>query len=201
MCKGIKISKRNDIGPLAVTLVGNSLIESLEMEFGSRQLLEVCERQSYLVGQLLAAQLFRFCRDYLLSPSFRHDSREVWDFLSDLNLDIKFDHHGHLFVEVEGYPTFDNDPYYEDHICYGSESISYSPRHRRERRGHIVYHIHNLTINLTADVIHQLNVNPKEVVNMIHERLKDEVENIEVHRLPPDKGTAATTTCQDIQNE
>ncbi len=36
-------------------------------------------------------------------------------------------------------------------------------------RGTIVYHIHNLNVYLTAEVVTQLNVNPQKVVNLIQD--------------------------------
>jgi len=39
-----------------------------------------------------------------------------------------------------------------------------------------VYVIQNLNINLTAEVIHQLNMNPQEVINHYHELIQREIE-------------------------
>lgn len=44
--------------------------------------------------------------------------------------------------------------------------------------GKTVYQIQNLNIYITAEVVHQLNVNPQEVINHYHELIKAEVEKI-----------------------
>ena len=38
-----------------------------------------------------------------------------------------------------------------------------------------VYHIQNLNVYLTAEVVHQLNMNPGQVINMVQENLEKEV--------------------------
>lgn len=45
-------------------------------------------------------------------------------------------------------------------------------------KGNTYYIIQNLNIYLTADVVQQLNINPKEVINNIHEQIKAEVEKV-----------------------
>ena len=42
------------------------------------------------------------------------------------------------------------------------------------QQGTTIIHIHNLaiTINLTADVVHQLNMNPEEVINQLTEQIQ-----------------------------
>lgn len=42
----------------------------------------------------------------------------------------------------------------------------------------IIYQIQNLNIYITAEVVHQLNVNPQEVINQYHELIKAEVEKM-----------------------
>ena len=48
----------------------------------------------------------------------------------------------------------------------------------RDDKGNTYYIIQNLNIYLTVDVVQQLNINPKEVINNIHEQIKAEVEKI-----------------------
>lgn len=60
----------------------------------------------------------------------------------------------------------------------GVESASSSePVVIQNQQGNTTYIIHNLNVFLTADVVHQLNVNPKEVVNLIQEQLKEQIDN------------------------
>ena len=46
------------------------------------------------------------------------------------------------------------------------------------REGKTVYVIQNLNINLTAEVIHQLNVSPQEVINHYHDLINEEIKKL-----------------------
>lgn len=48
------------------------------------------------------------------------------------------------------------------------------------KHGNTIYnvHIHNLTINITADVITQLNLNPEKVENIYQDKLIEEIDKI-----------------------
>lgn len=46
------------------------------------------------------------------------------------------------------------------------------------KQGTVVYQIQNLNIYLTAEVVHQLNINPKEVINQIKEQLREDITKI-----------------------
>ena len=39
-------------------------------------------------------------------------------------------------------------------------------------QGTTIIHIENVTINITADVVHQLNMNPQEVINQLTEQIQ-----------------------------
>ena len=43
------------------------------------------------------------------------------------------------------------------------------------KHGTIIYHIQNLTININAEVVTQLNTNPQQVINIIQEQLRAEI--------------------------
>lgn len=42
-------------------------------------------------------------------------------------------------------------------------------------KGNTYYIIQNLNIYLTADVVQQLNINPRQVINQLHEQIKEEL--------------------------
>ncbi len=46
------------------------------------------------------------------------------------------------------------------------------------KQGTVVYQIQNLNIYLTAEVVHQLNINPKEVINQIKDQLREDITKI-----------------------
>lgn len=41
---------------------------------------------------------------------------------------------------------------------------------------HTTYHIHHLNVYIVADVVSQLNTNPQQIVNIIHEHIKAEID-------------------------
>lgn len=45
-------------------------------------------------------------------------------------------------------------------------------------KGNTYYIIQNLSIYLTADVVQQLNINPQQVINQLHEQIKVEIDKI-----------------------
>lgn len=45
-------------------------------------------------------------------------------------------------------------------------------------KGNTYYIIQNLNIYLTADVVQQLNINPQQVINQLHEQIKVEIDKI-----------------------
>ncbi len=46
------------------------------------------------------------------------------------------------------------------------------------KHGNTVYHIYNLTININADVVTQLNMNPEKVINLFEHNLEAEINKI-----------------------
>lgn len=45
-------------------------------------------------------------------------------------------------------------------------------------KGNTYYIIQNLNIYLTADVVQQLNINPQQVINQLHEQIKEEIDRV-----------------------
>lgn len=46
------------------------------------------------------------------------------------------------------------------------------------KKGTTIYNIQNLNIYLTADIVQQLNINPQQVINQLHEQIKVEIDKI-----------------------
>ena len=46
------------------------------------------------------------------------------------------------------------------------------------KEGTTIYNIQNLNIYLTADIVQQLNVKPQQVMNQLHEQIKEEIDRI-----------------------
>lgn len=49
---------------------------------------------------------------------------------------------------------------------------------RHDKDGNTYYIIRNLNIYLTADVVQQLNINPQQVINQLHEQIKEEIDRV-----------------------
>jgi hypothetical protein len=47
------------------------------------------------------------------------------------------------------------------------------------RDGNTYYKIQNLNVHLTVDVVHQLNINPQEVINNLKDEVRAELQKIE----------------------
>ena len=47
----------------------------------------------------------------------------------------------------------------------------------QNKQGNTTYIIQNLNIYITADVVNQLNLNPKEIINIIQDQLKEQIES------------------------
>ena len=48
------------------------------------------------------------------------------------------------------------------------------------KHGTVIYHIHHLVVNITAEVVTQLNTNPQQVINVIQDQLRTELNKIEI---------------------
>lgn len=46
----------------------------------------------------------------------------------------------------------------------------------QNKQGTVIYNIQNLNVYLTVDMVHQLNVNPQQIINIIQEQIEKEIE-------------------------
>lgn len=115
-----------------------------------------------LVGTLFAAGA------YCISRLFSDDSDDqIIDSLSKLALKVKVNSEGAVSTTVkqlteQSAPVLDKP---ED--THTSEVVESKDGKT------IVYNIHNLHFYLNAEIVHQLNVNPKEVINKLIENNED----------------------------
>jgi hypothetical protein len=49
---------------------------------------------------------------------------------------------------------------------------------RASLHGNIVYQIHHLTVHIHAEVVTQLNTNPQQVINVIQDKVQDEIDKM-----------------------
>ena len=163
-----------DVAPVLAAVASENILDSLAMEFGDRQLREVCEQSPRLIARLLAAQVYRSCRNHLSNPHLRFSEQKIIRFLEDLTLSLKVDYDGLVYTEVEGYPWLRSYSYEEQLGSALNNGQPYGRHCRRERHGQNIYNF-NINIVITAEEIQQLNVNPNKVINQIHKQVKEEI--------------------------
>ncbi len=126
-----------------------------------------------LIGEMLAAKAYTSYDDNKSYMACDEELHPVVDFLRRTQLKVEIDDKTReITTSAEVVPHSD----YVDTI---------TEEHDSEDRNHIVtvnskdgktvYVIQNLNINLSAEVIHQLNVNPQEVINHYHEMIQEEI--------------------------
>lgn len=126
-----------------------------------------------LMAQLLAVE------SYVQSGLFDSDTTKrlmyVSDELKKMRLDVVYGMDGNIKTNVSKKPVATNVLYHMREVPDSSvEDIDYF-----SLDGNTYYHIQNLNIYLTADVVQQLNINPQQVINMIKDQLKTEIDKQE----------------------
>ena len=66
-----------------------------------------------------------------------------------------------------------------DSVSKAEEINEKSPIVVESKHGTIIYHIYNLVVNINAEVVTQLNTNPQQVVNVIQNKVLEELNKIE----------------------
>ena len=123
-----------------------------------------------LMAQLLAVE------SYVQSGLFDSDTTKRLTYVSDelkkMRLDVVYGMDGNIKTNVSKIPFATNVLYHMREVPDSSvEDIDYF-----SLGGNTYYHIQNLNVYLTADVVQQLNINPQQVINMIKDQLKTEIE-------------------------
>ena len=70
----------------------------------------------------------------------------------------------------------------DNNVCYQSaesNNTGKEPVVIKTNLGTTIYYIQNLHIHLTADVVQQLNINPQQVINQLHEQIREEINKVE----------------------
>ena len=133
-----------------------------------------------LIGKLLAANTYCSRKVFISYASGDTDAYPLIDFLKRTMLHVEIDDAtGQVTTgaQVESRPmlvpcSFEEPKNKEDENTVTVET----------KEGKTIYIIQNLSIYLTAEVVHQLNVNPQEVINQYHELIKAEVEKMVKNR-------------------
>lgn len=130
-----------------------------------------------LIGSYLAARAYSSYEVFISYRSDDADAYPVVDFLKRTLLKVEVDDHSGQVTtssEVTPRPILEpcslekNNPEEKDNTVTVEA-----------KDGKTVYVIQNLYINLTAEVVHQLNLNPQEVINHLHGQIVEEISKIE----------------------
>lgn len=131
----------------------------------------LASRLPCLLGALAAVETYQANKDLL-----RHDDiHHVKDTLSRTTLSVEVANNGRVTTSVDvGQDSVDSIRYPHG-INYGRPVQNVRVK---KKWGKTIYQIQNLNIYITADVVQQLNVNPQEVVNYLHEQIQEEIERM-----------------------
>lgn len=128
-----------------------------------------------LVGELIAVQTFCSAMVFVSHEFDIDDADDIVDFLKRTKLRVEVDKRGKITTtsEVEPRPWF--------RPC----SLEIPSQEKKAKTvtvestdGKTVYIIQNLNIFINANVVEQLNVNPQEVINNIHEQIEDAIKKL-----------------------
>ena len=146
------------VAPLLVATGSKFLLE----ELGASAIGAAAVTSPVLVGTLLAAGAFYVSKLFTEDESKAGDNdNKILKSLQRTSLDVHIDNEGQMSTTVST-------------ASETTASISVDQQVKVEnRQGSTVVHIDNLTINLNAEMVQQLNMNPKEVINQLAEQIKE----------------------------
>lgn len=144
------------VAPLLVATGSKFLLEGL----GASAIGAAAVASPMLVGTLLAAGAFYVSKLFTEDESKTSDSdNKILKTLQRTSLDVHIDNRGQMSTTAST-------------LAESSASANVDQQVKVEnRQGTTVVHIDNLTINLNAEMVQQLNMNPKEVINQLAEQI------------------------------
>lgn len=127
-----------------------------------------------LSSALLAVSSYCFARGLAANKISKSDSKKYLEALSRTTLDVKIDSKGQVASSVSMEPLKDNTTNEVEKPQASNQNVVVE-----RRDGNTYYKIQNLNIYLTAEVVHQLNVNPNEVINTLKSEVRAELAKFE----------------------
>lgn len=125
-----------------------------------------------LVGKLLAAKAY--CQGINIA------SLNKERYVENLKRLLKYTYL-RLSIDTLGKMTTSSEvifPSFHQMICLCPPDSGEPLEVNNDNKGNTYYIIQNLNIYLTADVVQQLNVNPQQVINQLHEQIREEIGKI-----------------------
>jgi hypothetical protein len=135
-----------------------------------------------LATALLAVGSYYFGMHFMPNKANKGAEKKLIEAISRTTLDVKVDSEGQVATIVNMKPP-----------VAAKEEKTIQPQEPEQnvvveyRDGNTYYKIQNLNIYLTVDVVHQLNINPKEVINNLKDEVKAELQKIEKKELQLEK--------------
>ena len=146
----------------------SAIIGQLMSQYGVSRTL--AGRLPYLLGALTAVETYQANTELL----GHDDVYRVKDTLSRTTLSVEVTNNGRVSTSVDvGQEELRGG--YNPHICNAHPVQNVTVK---KKWGRTIYQIQNLNIYITAEVVEQLNVNPKEVINYLHEQIQGEIDRI-----------------------
>ncbi len=149
--------------------VETSSVATLAMAAGSRYLLSelgpvvlgsAVAASPVMVGTLLAAGAFYMSKLFTVDGDKEQDGK-ILESLQRTSLDVHIQQDGQISTTVST-------------STEAAASVKLDQQVKVENhQGTTVIHIDNLIINLNAEMVQQLNLNPKEVINQLTEQIKE----------------------------
>lgn len=143
------------VAPLVVAAGSKFLLE----ELGATAVGAAVTASPVLVGTLLAAGAF-YVGKLLAKDDSKSTDGKILETLQRTSLDVRIADDGQMSTTV----------------CTATETSATVKVDQQvtveNRQGTTTVHIDNLTINLNAEMVQQLNMNPKEVINQLTEQIQ-----------------------------
>jgi hypothetical protein len=131
-----------------------------------------------LTSALLAVGSYYFGMRFMPNKANKSVEKKLIEAISRTTLDVKVDSEGQVATTVGMKPQVAAK---EEKKIQPQEPVQNVVVEHRD--GNTYYKIQNLNVHLTVDVVHQLNINPKEVINNLKDEVKAELQKIEKKEL------------------
>lgn len=137
-----------------------------------------------ILGYLFVAGA-HFLRDLFTdSHDEELNAKEFIDYLGNTQIELKQDDKGHYFLAAGDKNVSEKLHLFDSNVEDCAAPDPTTPNVTVEsKHGNTVYHIYNLTININADVVTQLNMNPEKVINLFEHNLEAEINKIANYKL------------------
>ena len=156
---------------------------------GSLRILNAKGKEANLIqmlGYLFVAGVYGLYQFFTGADDQEWSTEDFAAYLENTQLEVKQNEDGDYYLAKA-----DTDNPSEFHVDFGTCSTSaiYKPSAatvvEKKQGTTIIYQIQNLNVYLSAEVVHQLNMNPQQVMNIIQDQVNVEISKIEKTEFKP----------------